>query len=118
MHAGAVQDQQQVGQQTAAAAAVAPPDAGVSAGDEGGKRKRAKLKHASADGHHRSDSAGGISLFGGQPSLEKGQHDGEATAAFADTAPRVQTGDPYEEANLLRKAHRIKARGVAARWLA
>lgn len=113
MHAGAAEDQQ--GEQQASALAAATPPG--TASSEGSKKKRAKLKHAPADELQQSGHAGGISLFGGQPAPAQGQQDDPA-AALADTAPRVSTGDPYEEANLLRKAHRIKARGVRLAWCA
>jgi len=32
---------------------------------------------------------------------------------FTDTEPIVHTGDPFEEANVIRKAHRIKISGSA-----
>lgn len=35
------------------------------------------------------------------------------TSAFIDSAPTVCTGDPFEEANVIRKAHRIKISGSA-----
>ena len=37
----------------------------------------------------------------------------KTTAEFTDSQPRVNTRDPFEEANVLRKTHRIKISGAA-----
>lgn len=37
----------------------------------------------------------------------------DARDIFPDHEPKVQTGDPFEEANVVRKAHRIKVAGTA-----
>lgn len=94
----------------AAAAASAATEAAAALG-EGRKKKKQKTKHAAEKAAAAElGVASGIALFGGQQGQEEAEPRAaaDATAAFVDSEPHVATGDPYEEANVIRKAHKIK----------
>jgi pyruvate/2-oxoglutarate dehydrogenase complex dihydrolipoamide acyltransferase (E2) component len=98
-------------QQTAAAAAADTAGADEPAPGEGRKKKKLKTKHAAAAiAAAAAADDDGISLFSRQPAGGPGT---DAAAAFVDREAQVQTRDPYEEANVVRKAHRIKASQLA-----
>jgi hypothetical protein len=108
MHAGA--------QQEAPPAPAAPVETD---GEARRAKKRRKAKHgaseAGADGAEEQEAAAeGISLFGGSGASGEANGSGGASTApvFVDSEPQVQTGDPFEEANVIRKAHRIKVNGL------
>jgi len=110
MHAGAAQ-------QTAAPAAPAAAAAAAAASDDGDggskqpKKKKQKRSHAAAStGDEEEGRNGGIALFSGQPQATEQQH-ADPAAAFIDHEPHVATGDPFEEANVIRKSHKIKVCG-------
>lgn len=109
----------------AAAEQQAPPPAAAAAPEEGGTKKQKKRKRKGESGAAAADDApdGGIALFSGQaaPDAEAaaaaaGHADhADPAAKFTDSEPHVATGDPFEEANVIRKSHRIKVctRGAA-----
>lgn len=66
---------------------------------QGGKRKR---QPANSD----SEAEDELALFANG-------HAKTAASKFTDNEPVVRTGDPFEEANVIRKAHRIKVSGNA-----
>ena len=93
----------------AAAAATGPPQAG-----EGRKKKKLRAVSeaaaaAAAAAGDEDGQQGGITLFGGQQGAAAAVAAAAVVASFVDHEPRVQTGDPFEEANVIRKAHKIKA---------
>jgi hypothetical protein len=113
--------------------AIAPPlpelVTSPAAGSGGQQPQRKKLRRKQqqeqqqqqADHHqHAAGREAGISMFGGSVQQQQ-QQQAVATAATAaanqqpqDALPEVQhSNDPYEEANLIRKALRIKVGGRA-----
>lgn len=89
----------------AAAATEAPAAVG-----EGRKKKKRNSRHAEEAPVDHADPGGGIALFGGQEGQGQAELHAAAdpAAAFVDSEPHVATGDPFEEANVIRKAHKIK----------
>ncbi|KAL4438005.1 hypothetical protein ABPG77_004226 [Micractinium sp. CCAP 211/92] len=103
--------QQQAAPPPAAAAATEAP----AAAGEGRKKKKQKTKHAAKAAVDHADPGGGIALFGGQEGQVQAELHAAAdpAAAFVDSEPHVATGDPFEEANVIRKAHKIKVSGTS-----
>eukprot|EP00887_Chlorella_sp_A99_P000722 scaffold5.g722.t1 len=78
------------------------------------KRKKRKLRHGAAAEADEA-GAGGIALFGSGAGAAPGSGPSAASApaAAANGGPAAASRDPFEEANVLRKAHRIKVAGSA-----
>ena len=109
MHAASRATQQTAAPPAPVAAAAAPPAASSAKQQQKKKKKRGA---ADATGSQEAAAVDGIAVFGGQPDGD-GSGAAAVPAAFVDNEPVVATGDPYEEANVIRKAHRIKA---SPRW--
>ena len=92
--------------------------AGAAAAAEGGEQPRRKKRKTKAGaGGAAVEADDGIALFSGQPAAAAAGG-GEAAAAaaegFTDDTPEVHTRDPFEEANVVRKTHRIKVGAAGA----
>lgn len=93
----------------------------VAAPGESRKKKKQRMAAEAAAAEAEQEADAGILLFGGQAPGAEGDPQGGGQpaeppspgAAFVDSDPHVHTGDPFEEANVLRKAHRIKVSGSA-----
>ncbi len=97
-------------QQAAPPPAAAAATGALAAAGEGRKKKKQKTRHAAEAAVGHADPGGGIALFGGQEGQGQAELHAAAdpAAAFVDSEPHVATGDPFEEANVIRKAHKIK----------
>ncbi len=65
--------------------------------------KKAKRRQKNVN----AEEEAGVAVF-----KEEASNDA-STSRFTDTEPRVKTRDPFEEANVIRKSHRIKVTGAA-----
>ena len=126
MHAGAQTAKLLEASGAAGAAIPGLPPAALDSDDEqaaaqpaaGRKQKKQKTQHvesaAEAADEEAHEGGDGIALFSGQE--ERAAAPASPTAAFVDHEPQVHTGDPFEEANVVRKAHRIKASLGVCHW--
>jgi hypothetical protein len=75
------------------------------------RKKRKKQQGAAASGEKVAiDADTGFSLFGGSPQQAQVQQQQQQQQQLEAALPEVHTRDPQEEANVIRKALRIKVR--------